>query len=71
VKTWERFSITAMLCLTILAAVWLHGVLNRYEVIWNDTGMMSPATRYDRISGRAWRINLGDAIEELGTETQK
>jgi hypothetical protein len=69
-KPLERISITLILCLTLLAAVWLHGRLNRYEVIVRDTDFMGSVTRYDRITGRAWRIggpNLRYVVE-LGGE---
>ena len=68
-KPWERIFITLILCLTLLAAVWLHGRLNRYEVIARDSGINSAVTRYDRITGRVWRIWLGGgAPVELGVK---
>jgi hypothetical protein len=59
VKSWERISITLILCLTLLAAVWLHGILNRYEVFDSD----GIATRYDRITGRVWLMAKEKQIE--------
>jgi hypothetical protein len=56
VKQSERITITLILCLTLLAAVWLHGILNRYEVIVPNPQSPYSATRYDRITGRAWWI---------------
>lgn len=63
-KPWEHIFITLILCLTVLVAVWLHGRLNRYEVIVNPGDGVS-ATRYDRITGRVWRIS-GFFTNELG-----
>lgn len=65
-KTWERISITLILCLTLLAAVWLHGRLNRYEVI-PQSGHFNIVTRYDRITGRVW-LMIGGKLIELGVK---
>jgi hypothetical protein len=76
-KPWERISITLILCVTLLAAVWLHGVLNRYEVIAPEDSFI--VTRYDRITGRAWvmtasgktpMIELGVKREQTGESQQ-
>ncbi len=64
-KPWERIFITLVFCLTILVAVWLHGILNRYEVIVSDTGESAPVTRYDRITGRIWRISGMGELREI------
>ncbi|MBN1570612.1 MAG: hypothetical protein JXA73_22405 [Acidobacteria bacterium] len=53
----ERIYITLILCLTVLAAVWLQGRLNRYEVlIYPDSA--SVVMKYDHITGRAWLISV-------------
>jgi hypothetical protein len=65
-KPWERISITLILCLTLLAAVWLHGMLNRYEVI-PESGDAFIVTRYDHITGRVWVMSRGKLFE-LGVE---
>lgn len=65
-KSWERISITLILCLTLLAAVWLHGILNRYEVI-PKSGELYFVTRYDHITGRVWVVTP-DGTLELGVE---
>jgi hypothetical protein len=61
-KPWERFSIVLLVCLTLLAAVWLHGMLNRYEVI-PESGNPYRVTRYDHIAGRVWVMTLGRKLE--------
>ena len=65
-KPWERISITLLVCLTVLAAVWLHGRLNRYEVLMKKRGDFEDAVRYDRITGRTWLI-IQSRLIELGT----
>jgi hypothetical protein len=52
-KPWERILMTLLVCLALLAAVWLHGTLNRYVFFIGEYGQM---VRYDRISGKAWLI---------------
>ncbi len=66
-KTWERLSITLMLCLTILAAVWLHGILTRYVAVPASNDPFE-VTRYDRITGRVWVIVDRDQPFELGVK---
>jgi len=61
-KPLERISIILILCLTLLAAVWLHGILNRYEVVVHSDSSMS-VTRYDRVTGRVWWIHQDDTYE--------
>ena len=65
-KPSERISIILILCLTLLASVWLHGRLNRYEVI-PESGDASRVTRYDRITGRVW-VMTRDKLFELGVK---
>jgi hypothetical protein len=70
VKPWERISITLILCITWLAAVWLHGILNRYEVFAPAPGNFMVATRYDRITGGILLIDDYDTIE-LGVKSME
>jgi hypothetical protein len=66
-KPIERIIITFILCLTLLAAVWLHGILNRYEVaMQNSSNSANHPIRYDRITGRAWLLFNDGRYIELG-----
>ncbi len=65
-KSLERISLALILCLGLLAAVWLHGILNRYEVIVHEPGSV---TRYDRITGRVWWIKAYRTYE-IGVEQE-
>lgn len=58
-KSWERISITLILCLTLLAAVFLHGRLTRYVVVSqsNTAAYAYPFIRYDRITGKMWSVD--------------
>lgn len=55
-NTRDRFLITIIICLTILAAVWLHGTLTRYEVLIPDDTLYY-SVRYDRMTGRVWVVS--------------
>lgn len=68
-KSSERLCITLILCLTLLAAVWLHGILNRYAVI-PESGDATLVTRYDRITGRVWVMTTGGKTIELGVKSE-
>lgn len=61
-KSWERISITLLVCLTLLAAVWLHGRLNRYVVI-PESDKADRVTRYDRITGKVWYMYMFQTLE--------
>lgn len=55
-NTRDLFLITLMICLAILAAVWLHGILTRYEVLVPPAPLYY-SVRYDRITGRVWVLS--------------
>jgi hypothetical protein len=62
----ERLLCTVILCLTLLAAVWLHGMLNRYVVIPQVRDEVFISVKYDRITGRVWVIApVANGIREI------
>jgi len=70
-NTRDRFLITMMICLTILAAVWLHGILARYEVLIPDNPLYY-SVRYDRITGRVWVLSdIWTKPFELGVRRER
>jgi hypothetical protein len=69
-KSWERIFITLALCLTMLAAVWLHGLLNRYAVVsQSQANNADTSIKFDRFSGKMWIVtshvaSMSDLIDQ-------